>query len=449
MHHKRGKVCIESCKYKAKKGSHKEEDTVQCIWCQHWTHPSCVGEKNKDIVGVWTCPSCRKVPDLIHLMYNTMEKMREEEASFKIQVTSHLADLQKRMATKDKVINELTNIVAEQNKEISSVSQELVNLRKAMAETNNKISANTWSNFRNDTSERPTLVVGSSIIRDMSPSQLDNTRVVSISGGRIADVAAEIDNTPSKKYDGIVLIVGGNDCDPRDPSTKKTPADLVEQYRSLVRTSKQKARNVTVSSICPRICSDEVKSRIDAVNAGIQILSAEENVNFVDNTPSFYLKDDSVNDAYLLKDGIHLTYRGTNKLAQNLRLNFKHGQKNVCDVSSHKRSQGRLQQNHPENVDESESINGTCTNTDHLDLQDTFWAKARSKVIPNRRQIHRKYPSTQTTYGYGENINVQSGADNTRCYFCYETNHTMRTCRHEKPLVCNTCGAEGHKAKHH
>ena len=42
----------------------------------------------------------------------------------------------------------------------------------------------------------------------------------------------------------------------------------------------------------------------------------DEDVKFVDNSTSFYLKDGSINDAYYLEDGVHLTYKATNKLAQ-------------------------------------------------------------------------------------------------------------------------------------
>ena len=72
-------------------------------------------------------------------------------------------------------------------------------------------------------------------------------------------------------------------------------------------------------------------ARIDSVNAGLQVLSGQENATFVDNTTSFHLKDNSINDAYYLVDRTHLTYKGTNKLAQNLNLNIKNGVKSVCD----------------------------------------------------------------------------------------------------------------------
>ena len=48
---------------------------------------------------------------------------------------------------------------------------------------------------------------------------------------------------------------------------------------SLVRDSKPKTRNLAVSSVCPRDVSDDVTTHIDAVNAGLQVMCAEENVH--------------------------------------------------------------------------------------------------------------------------------------------------------------------------
>ena len=373
------------------------------------------------------------------------------------QVTSQIADLKKMLHVKDKLITELATTVEAQSKELSSASKEMNNLRIVVADINNQLSANTWKKYRNDTKAKPTLVVGSSLIRDISESQLDNTELTCISGGRIADAASEISQIPDSKYEHIVLVIGGNDCDPHDPLTKKPPADIVDQYRSLVQKCKQKAETVTASSICPRMSSEDIKSRIDAVNAGIQVLCDEENVNFVDNNPCFHLKDDSINDAYILSDGIHLTYRGTNKLAHNLKLMLKKGQNNFCNGSSKNRVQWNTKAK-PKQEEISEQSVGFSTNktdmeNEKIDLQHPFWTNTYSKLRQTKPQTFRKNQQTRNWYSSmyetSERKNNSSMPDDKRCFFCYESNHTVKTCRHEKPLMCNTCGVEGHKSKHH
>lgn len=38
---------------------------------------------------------------------------------------------------------------------------------------------------------------------------------------------------------------------------------------------------------------------------------------------------------------------------------------------------------------------------------------------------------------------------NDSCYFCGESGHVTRSCKHGKRIVCSTCGLKGHKTKHH
>ena len=35
---------------------------VQCHLCQIWAHFKCIDEKESDIIGIWSCNSCRKLP---------------------------------------------------------------------------------------------------------------------------------------------------------------------------------------------------------------------------------------------------------------------------------------------------------------------------------------------------------------------------------------------------
>ena len=56
-----GHHCIQHCLHNGSEGG----DMVQCHLCQLWIHPECVGEDNKNIVGIWSCKSCRVMPILV------------------------------------------------------------------------------------------------------------------------------------------------------------------------------------------------------------------------------------------------------------------------------------------------------------------------------------------------------------------------------------------------
>ena len=81
---------------------------------------------------------------------------------------------------------------------------------------------------------------------------------------------------------------------------------VVEAYSAVIDTALVKARTVIVSSVYPRLTTNETTSTIDADNAGLVSLCDEKNVAFINNTPSFTLSDGSVNDGYQ-QDGVHLT----------------------------------------------------------------------------------------------------------------------------------------------
>ena len=86
-----------------------------------------------------------------------------------------------------------------------------------------------------------------------------------------------------------------------------SPPPAAETYSAVIDTAIVKARTVIVSSIYPRLTTNETTNTIDAVNAGLVSLCDEKSVAFINNTPSFTLSDGSVNDGYLQRDGVHLT----------------------------------------------------------------------------------------------------------------------------------------------
>ena len=50
--------CFPDCK----RGRAQSESMVQCHACQTWAQYDCIGEGEDDIVGIWTCNACRKIP---------------------------------------------------------------------------------------------------------------------------------------------------------------------------------------------------------------------------------------------------------------------------------------------------------------------------------------------------------------------------------------------------
>ncbi len=258
----------------------------------------------------------------------------------------------------------------------------------------------------------------------------------------------------------------------------------MESYKELITAAKEKAIYVKVSSICPR--SDET------VNAGLVSLCADEDVTFVDNTTSFFLADKTINDGYIMYDGVHLTRSGTNKLAKNLGLSMKDSSKGVCVYHKNLKNQSTKNTEQMNNYDHNHNDDDTHADTEQFGH--TFWNKAQQKAVRpqaptrkpqqtthfrpnmnnnNNNNNNNRQQAQNDRYGnnnrqaqndrYGNNNNNNNNNNNAnnmdndnehdaydrRCYNCYETNHLSRTCKFVGPVECYKCHMYGHKAKHH
>ena len=76
---------------------------------------------------------------------------------------------------------------------------------------------------------------------------------------------------------------------------------------------------LALSSIPPRADKTRAQKRVEEL---IQIIQTSTTpvTKFITNDTSFRLADGLPNDGYLSADGLHLNYRGTNRLATNLGL---------------------------------------------------------------------------------------------------------------------------------
>ena len=72
----------------------------QCYLCQALVHPECFGEHDKDIIGIFSCASCRMLPTFV-------ERLLEK--------TSHLESLFVKLERSNQ---QLVSLMGEQNQEI-------------------------------------------------------------------------------------------------------------------------------------------------------------------------------------------------------------------------------------------------------------------------------------------------------------------------------------------
>ena len=172
------KVCVPNCFHN---GNNNKGNVVQCHLCQTWIHPECVGQNDSDIVGIWTCPTCRTLPVLVQ------------------QLLDQSSVLESMLVRLDLFANrQFVALVGEQRKEMSE-------LRDGMK------SANACSYA--DVVRAPrgvTLLVGNSLVRDidvMRTADSAETIVCCKSGASFAEIGDMIDEVANHdKLNGIVVV---------------------------------------------------------------------------------------------------------------------------------------------------------------------------------------------------------------------------------------------------
>ena len=166
---------------------------------------------------------------------------------------------------------------------------------------------------RQETIAQPkrTLLIGSSIIKDVSPRGLKDTDVRSHSGARINNIRHHIANTDLTPYSRIVFQVCGNDY-----SSRQSLYEIQEDYCALIQETREKTNwkaEIFVSGLPPR--SDV---HVQPVNILLRDICTVRNATFI--SQSRYFVDDygEVDISLYKKYHLHLNNRGTVRLLVNM-----------------------------------------------------------------------------------------------------------------------------------
>ena len=279
-------------------------------WCavvivHHGCIMSALHRQRSFFPGVWSCFRCRLVPVQVLDLTSSVAAL-----------TKLVQDLSQTTIKLQKQHESTVGLLKEKDEAYQRLLTESNSCDRGLLMCPQPLMRKHGGSFPDPTARR-------FIIRDIDQTKLVATKCVCIRGGHVKDIQASVDKFPSDhKLCRVILAVGGNDC---DSGVDKPITDIVGEYRDLIESAKTIALSVTVSSVCPRRKSQEVTERIDALNAGLQVLCSDLQVDFVDNNPAFHLQDGSFNEGFLLPDNVHLTRAATNKLVSNLKLELRQG----------------------------------------------------------------------------------------------------------------------------
>ena len=437
----------------ARKDTGGDIPTIQCILCKVQFHMECLNldptSKTPNLEAMITCPGCMEVSA-------KMVDLSKGIKAIQGQQNNRIKELEKRLKEKEGQCNKLT--------------EENISLREKVAALDAQVKANIWVSYRNGNDD---LLAGDSMIKDIDQTKLDRTKVHSHSGAGIDDISSDLDNLKrNTPYQTVTLMVGTNDI----AANTVDMGEVVRKYKELIVKAKTIAAEVKVSSICPR--KDKAQEHVGPLNAELVALCAEmENCTFVDHGPSFTLGDGTLNEGFLMGDGLHLTKSGTSKIAKNLGLRLKSGNTD-CIKSPTNRGQNKGKSHVMNNGYVNNQGRHPANNTGNQ--RNPNWRNNRNRGPTRGRHHNGNWSINSNTQGQSNGSYQQRAGSNNqgitdsqqgggrrrsnaagsfnldhlrdrdyrgRCFFCFEDGHSSHECRHGRPVMCRSCNHMGHKEK--
>ena len=374
------RYCVQNCLHSGK----SLNELIQCHLCQSWIHPECVGEDGKDIVGIWTCTSCRQLPVLVSRL---LEK------------TSALELLVEKLTSS----NQQLVIIAEQQ------CEEMRKLRDVVGNASQLPSVVT--NTSAAKSKPTTLLVGDSRLRDVHLGENASgnpIRTLVKSGARFNDIGEMIDDAAKTSAIGEIIIVGGA----REMKEGEDADQINDDVEKLLQKAKSVTQCVKMSSILPSKNATN-SERLSNLNAKVRSTCVDHDVVFVDNDVNFTFRNGAIDDAAFQRDGIHLSESGTDRLLRNLDLP-KQAVRRKQRLPPHRQ------------VAVSSSARHSQANN-----------AGRSPTPPDNAW---KVVSRQNRQRHSQSLG--------KCAKCGELNHVTAVCKHASKVRCRQCLELGHKEKH-
>lgn len=390
---------------------------------------------------------------IIKTMAKDQATLKDENAELKalmLGMKSGLDNHQKQRQKRDAMIAKLQDALIQKDKAHSDLMGTLLDLRAQNAKLTTEQSRSKWESFHT-TSEQHTVLIGSSIIRDIDQHKLLNTDVKCRPGAKISDLIDELKCLPDGKYSHIILVGGGNDS-----SDTKDPAAVVNSFKDMISAAKAKTASVAVASVCPR-GDPEVQECINNVNAAVQGMCEDLSCTYYDVTDILKLADGAINEGFYLDDLVHLTYKGQNKLA--MKLNLKPTQTDTpYNVVSNQKT--RPKPSHSRTSGESAQPVTTSTDrelTSTSRRRDDMYRPTYTHRDERTNGAYQRRDERSTTYQRRDQRDQRDGrlsqssdnnSSNMRCKYCAEPHHREDRCHHMRPVKCHICGFEGHKSKY-
>ena len=316
------------------------QNQVRCTLCNIWHHCECVKEDDSGMV--WTCPSCSGMVSLMRSMQADLKLLKDNfddinETLTAAKTTNHdlfdvlteiKEELRKEQATRATREEEIERLRS-QIRDLSDEIRILTNQKKAHSDQSPSKHQTSKASYASATSTKTTglpspplppteptktLLIGTSLLRNINPEKLVNCDLIAKGGAKVDDLSQIIASMPdSREYKEVILVAGSVDLE------SGSQADVINAFKAFTVCALDKAKKVRISSVIPR-ADTHIKARIDPLNVELKNMCNADQHEFVDNDPFFHVMSGEINKALLLEDGLHLSQAGVECLIRNLGL---------------------------------------------------------------------------------------------------------------------------------
>ncbi|KAJ8040959.1 hypothetical protein HOLleu_15422 [Holothuria leucospilota] len=262
------------------------------------------------------------------------------------------------------------------------------------------------------------LIIGDSMIRDLTCDTFENTDIKCIRGATTSTIRDSLNTMDVSVYDHIVVHVGTNDISMSIPLEK-----TLSNFEEIVTSTQvsQVGSKIAISGPCPRL--DQYSQGAKQLDISLQDLSSRLDCRYIQLSASMTYADGEA-DTGLFADNVHLNHKGTDRLIDKL-----------TQVPWLCRSSSRYRRLSNSDHRVSNPDRFRRGNWDRRDYHDYRRLNPRHETSGNRnpsQQFPRR--SQYSRYVRG-------------CYNCGENNHNLERCRFDRPIQCRSCGRHGHKEK--
>ena len=127
-------------------------------------------------------------------------------------MSSKITEYCKILKGRDLTMVKLVKSIDKKDKQYNDLIKTVTDLVSQNAELITMLSQRKWQAFRNKSPHPRTILIWSSIVKDIDQNKLTNAVVKCLSGAKVVTLTEEAEKLPDNSFDRLVIVGGENSC---------------------------------------------------------------------------------------------------------------------------------------------------------------------------------------------------------------------------------------------